>query len=152
MNSTMTQPHREAMAVRVGLSHLLDNFEDLRRPSSPSGLGPRFSSSSGWMDAPRRIKCELFMGRGSHRSKGRPNHLENGLGRPTHGPRPAGLPSFGPASVSSFACRLLASSRVYVLHNCTPLDIVILEISSRKGWDRESFLKSSFALLNPEVS
>ena len=66
--------------------------------------------------------------------------------------RPAGLPSFGPALVSSFACRLLASSRVYVLHDCTPLDIVILEISSRKGWDRESFLKSSFALLNPKVS
>ena len=60
------------------------------------------------------------------------------------GPMGLGLPSFGPASVSSFACRLLASSRVYVLHDCTPLDVVIL--------DRESFLKSSFALLNPEVS
>ena len=47
-------------------------------------------------------------------------------------PRLSGLPSFGPASVSSFACRLLASSRVYVLHDCTPLDVVILEISSRK--------------------
>ena len=38
----MAQPHREAMAARGGLSHLLDNFEDLRRPSSPSGLSPRF--------------------------------------------------------------------------------------------------------------
>src|SRR6185503_15095645 len=132
MNSTMTQPRREAMAAKGGLSHLLDNFEDLRRPSSPSGLGPRFSSSSGWMDAPSCIRCELFMSRGSHRSKGRPNRLGNGLGRPAHGPRPAGLPSFGPASVSSFACRLLASSRVYVLHDCTPLDVAILEISSRK--------------------
>ena len=72
------------------------------------------------------------MSRGSHWSKGRPNHLGNELGRPAHGPRLAGLPSFGPASVSSFACRLLASSRVYVLHDCTPLDVVILEISSRK--------------------
>ena len=36
--------------------------------------------------------------------------------------RPAGLPSFETASVSSFACRLLASSRVYVLHDCSPLD------------------------------
>ena len=51
MNSAMVQPRREAMAARGGLSHLLDNFEDLRRPSSPYGLGPRFSSSSGWMDA-----------------------------------------------------------------------------------------------------
>ena len=73
-----------------------------------------------------------------------------GLGRP-HRPRPAGLPLFELASVSFFTCRLLASSRVSVLHNCTPLDVVILEISSRKGYDRESFLKSSFALLNPEV-
>jgi hypothetical protein len=51
----------------------------------------------------------------------------------THGPRLDGLPSFGPASVSSFPCRLLASSRVYVLHNCTPLDVIIFEVSSRKG-------------------
>ena len=51
MNSTMAQPRREAMVARSGLSHLLDNFEDLWWPSSPSGLGPRFSSSSGWMDA-----------------------------------------------------------------------------------------------------
>ena len=34
------QPRRETMAARGGLSHLLDNFEDLRQPSSPSGLGP----------------------------------------------------------------------------------------------------------------
>ena len=47
--------------------------------------------------------------------------------------RPAGLPPFGLSSVSFFACRLLTSSRVYVLHDCTPLDVVILEISSRKG-------------------
>ena len=46
--------------------------------------------------------------------------------------RPAGLPLFGLASVSSLACRLLASSRLSVLHDCTSLDIVILEISSRK--------------------
>ena len=72
--------------------------------------------------------------------------------RPAHGPRPAGLPLFGLTSVSSLVCRLLASSRVSVLDDCTPLDVVILEISSRKGKDRESFLKSSFALLNPEVS
>src|SRR6185437_947552 len=55
MNSTKAQPRREAMAARGSLSHLLDNFEDLRRPSSPSGLGPRFSSSSRWMDKVRAI-------------------------------------------------------------------------------------------------
>ena len=84
MNSTMAQPRREAMVARGSLSHLLDNFEDLRRPSSPSGLGPRFSSSSGWMDAPSWIRCELFISRGSHRSKERPNRLRNGLGRPAY--------------------------------------------------------------------
>ena len=52
INWVLQQPRREAMAARGGLSHLLDNFEDLRRPSSPSGLGPRFSSSSGWIDSP----------------------------------------------------------------------------------------------------
>ena len=83
----------------------------------------------------RKKACiEVDLIRGSHRSKGRPNRLGNGLGRPAHGPRPAGLPSFGPASVSSFACRLLASSRVYVLHDCTPLDVVILEYL--RGKDR----------------
>ena len=84
MNSAMAQPRREAMAARGGLSHLLDNFEGLRRPSSPSGLGPRFSSSSSWMDASSWIRCELFISRGSHRSKGRPNRLRNGLGRPAY--------------------------------------------------------------------
>ena len=80
----MAQPRREAMAARGSLSHLLDNFEDLRQPSSPSGLGPRFLLSSGWMDAPSSIRCELFISRGSHLSKGRPNSLENGLGRPAY--------------------------------------------------------------------
>src|SRR6185312_6147609 len=80
----MAQPRREAMAARGGLSHLLGTFEDLRRPSSPSGLGPRFLSSSGWIDSPSCIRCELFISRGSHRSKGRPNRLGNGLGQPAY--------------------------------------------------------------------
>jgi hypothetical protein len=50
MNSAMAQLRREAMAARGGLSHLLDNFEDSRRPSSPSGLVSRFSLSYRWMD------------------------------------------------------------------------------------------------------
>jgi hypothetical protein len=36
-NSPMAQPRRAAMPARVGLDHLRDNFEDSRRPSSPSG-------------------------------------------------------------------------------------------------------------------
>ena len=126
MNSAMAQPRRVATVARVGLSHLLDNFEDLQRPSSPSGLDPRFSSSSGWMDAPELNKVRAIY-------KPRKPPVEGEAEPPRKRARPAGLPSFGTASVSSFACRLLASSRVYVLHDCTPLDVVILEISSRKG-------------------
>ena len=43
-----------------------------------------FSSSSGWIDSPSWIWCELFISRGSHRSKGRLNRLGNGLGRPAY--------------------------------------------------------------------
>jgi hypothetical protein len=46
----MAQPCKAAMAARVGLGHLLDDFEDLRRPSS---LSPRF----------RRVPVELWMWR-----------------------------------------------------------------------------------------
>ena len=42
------------MAARGGLSHLLDNFEDLRRPSSPSGLNPRFFVEF-WVDGCREL-------------------------------------------------------------------------------------------------
>jgi hypothetical protein len=45
--TTQGQPWR----LGSSLSHLLGNVEDLRRPSSPSGIGSRFLSSSGWMDA-----------------------------------------------------------------------------------------------------
>jgi hypothetical protein len=47
----MAQPCKAAMAVRVGLDHLLDNFEDSRRPSS---LSPRFRRVlvDGWIDHP----------------------------------------------------------------------------------------------------
>ena len=128
MNSTITQPRREAMAARDGLSHLLDNFEYLRRPSSPSGLGPVFVEF--WLDG-----ClELNKVRAIYKPRKPP---VEGEGKPPQKRAgPAGLPLFGFASVSFLACRLLASSRVSVLHDCTPLDIVILEISSsrRIGW------------------
>jgi hypothetical protein len=47
-NSAMAQPCKEAMAARLGLGHLLDDFEDSRRPSS---LSPRFRRvpMDGWM-------------------------------------------------------------------------------------------------------
>src|SRR6185369_822506 len=119
MNSTMTQPRREAMAARDGLSHLLDNFEDLRRPSSPSGLGPRFFVEF-WLDG-----ClELNKVRAIYKPRKPPVEGEGKLPQKRAGP--AGLPLFGLASVSSLACRLLASSRVSVLHDCSPLDVVIL--------------------------
>ena len=53
-----------------------------------------------------------------------------------NGPRPAGLAHFLDALHLPFSPSLLESSGVYVFHNCTPWDIVIFEISSRKmiGW------------------
>jgi hypothetical protein len=33
-NSAMAQPYKAAMAAKVGLGHLQDNFEDSRRTSS----------------------------------------------------------------------------------------------------------------------
>jgi hypothetical protein len=47
----MAQPCKVAMAARVGLGHLLDNFEDSRRPSS---LFLCFGNSlmNGWIDHP----------------------------------------------------------------------------------------------------
>jgi hypothetical protein len=47
----MAQPCKAAMAARVGLGHLIDDFEDSRRPSS---LSPRFRRVpvDGWMWRP----------------------------------------------------------------------------------------------------
>jgi hypothetical protein len=47
----MAQPCKAAMVARVGLGHLLDDFEDSRRPSS---LSPRFRRVpvDGWMWRP----------------------------------------------------------------------------------------------------
>ena len=50
MNSAMAQPRREAMAARGGLSHLLDNFEDLRGRRLPLDLALGFRRVlGGWM-------------------------------------------------------------------------------------------------------
>jgi hypothetical protein len=47
----MDQPCKAAMAARIGLGHLLDNFEDSQRSSS---LSPRFHRvpMDGWMWRP----------------------------------------------------------------------------------------------------
>jgi hypothetical protein len=47
----MAQPCKAVMAAMVGLGHLLDDFEDSRRPSS---LSPRFRRVlvDGWMWRP----------------------------------------------------------------------------------------------------
>jgi hypothetical protein len=52
----MAQLCKAAMAARVGLGHLLDNFEDSRRPSS---LSPRFHRvpADGWMWRPEAAKA-----------------------------------------------------------------------------------------------
>ena len=88
MNSTMAQPRREATTARVSLSHLLDNFEDLRRPSSPSGLGPRFSSSSGWMGCFEMNKVRAIY-------KPRKPPVEGEAEPPRKRSRPAGLIGLG---------------------------------------------------------
>ena len=50
MNSAMAQPRREATAARVVLSHLLDNFEDLRGRRLPPVLALGFRRVlGGWM-------------------------------------------------------------------------------------------------------
>jgi hypothetical protein len=64
-NSAMAQPCKAAMASRVGLGHLLDYFEDSRRPSS---LSPRFLRVpvDGWMDHPSLgAQVGVFMPLGS---------------------------------------------------------------------------------------
>jgi hypothetical protein len=52
----MAQPCKATMAGRVGLGHLLDDFEDSRRASS---LSPRFGRVpvDGWMWRPAEAKA-----------------------------------------------------------------------------------------------
>ena len=83
----MAQPRMEAMAARGGLSHLLGILEDSRRPSASSGLGPRFSLSSGWIDSPELNKVRAIY-------KPRKAPVE-GEAEPPHGPRRAGLMGLG---------------------------------------------------------
>ena len=77
-----------------------------------------------------KLECYTLGQRG-----GRTDLKKGWAGQP-NGPRLAGLAHSFAASCPSFSPSLLESSRVYAFHDCTPLDVVIFEISSRKriGW------------------
>jgi hypothetical protein len=86
----MAQPCKAAMAARVGLGHLLDDFKDSRRLSS---LSPRFRRVpvDGWMWRPAEAETIY---RQAPRAKGSANRARSGLGRP----RPDGPGPFSPGS------------------------------------------------------
>lgn len=120
VNSTMAQPHREAMAARVGPSYLLDNFKDLQGPSSPSGVCSRVSPSShGWMS--------LSLGIGGIYAR-RKNYLEGEVKKARKGDGPAGLGQF------FFSSRLQLHLQVFLhlLKSCLRvmwrLDVLFSEI------------------------
>jgi hypothetical protein len=75
----MAQPCKAAMAARVGLGHLLDNFEDSRRPPS---LSPRFRRVpvDGWM---WQTMAEEAIYRETPSTKGRSNWAQNRPGQPS---------------------------------------------------------------------
>jgi hypothetical protein len=99
----MAQPCKAAMVARVGLGHLLDNFEDSRWSSS---LSPRFRRVP--VDGCRRIfAARLVIPRSNPSPKGGSNRHENGWAGP-HGA--AGPGDIWPVSGSSFAGGLLLQS------------------------------------------
>jgi hypothetical protein len=88
----MAQPCKAAMAARVGLGHLLDDFEDSWRPSS---LSPRFRRVlvDGWMWRP--TEAEAINGQAPRAKRG--SRTEPGVGWANR-PRPAGPGPFRPGS------------------------------------------------------
>jgi hypothetical protein len=89
----MAQPCKAAMAARVGLGHLLDDFEDSQRSSS---LSPRFRrvpvDGSMW----RPAEAETIY-RQEPRAKGSANQARSGLGRSAQAGRPRPISArFGP--------------------------------------------------------
>jgi hypothetical protein len=102
-NSAMAQPCMAAMAARVGLGHLLDDFEDTRRSSS---LSPRFRRVpvDGWMWRP--VEAETIY-RQARRAKG--GRTGPGVGWASR-TRPADPGPFRPGSApicSPVACRVI---------------------------------------------
>jgi hypothetical protein len=89
----MVQPCKAAMAARVGLGHLLDDFEDSRRLSL---LSPRFRRVpvDGWMWQPAEAETIY---RQTPRAKGSANRARSGLSRSAQAgwPRPISA-WFGP--------------------------------------------------------
>jgi hypothetical protein len=100
----MAQPCKAAMAARVGLGYLLDDFEDSRRPSS---LSPRFRrvSVDGWMWRPAEAETIY---RQAPRAKGSANRARSGLGRSAQA-------HFGPVR-PRFAPRLLLAWSLICVH------------------------------------
>jgi hypothetical protein len=92
----MAQPCKAAMAARVGLGHLLDDFEDSRWPSS---LSPRFRRVpvDGWMWRPAEPE---EINRQALGQKGDVNRARSGLGKSAQAGRPRPIQP-GSAPVSS---------------------------------------------------
>jgi hypothetical protein len=92
----MAQPCKAAMAARVGLGHLLDDFKDSRRSSS---LSPRFRRvpADGWMWRPTEVEAIY---RQTPRSKGVVNRARNRPHRLPWANRPRPISAqFGPVSL-----------------------------------------------------
>jgi hypothetical protein len=125
----MAQPCKAAMAARVDLGHLLDNFEDSRRPSL---LSPRFRRVP--VDGCRRIFApRLLITRSNPSPKQSPNHHKNGLSRSAWAGRPrVFLARFGPifrgrASLAIVSFCLLDCVAFWCLYPCEWLDVLSSE-------------------------
>jgi hypothetical protein len=135
----MAQLCKAAMAARVGLGHLLDNFEDTPRPSS---LSPRFRRVP--VDGCRRIfAARLLIPRSNPSPKGglEPPQKWVGpvrLGRPAQGifgPFRAHLSRAGFSCncelLSSRLCGLLTSLSVWIVRMSCHLSLYIFRPSPR---------------------
>jgi hypothetical protein len=108
----MAQPYKAAMAARLGLGHLLDDFEDSRQPSS---LSPRFRRVpvDGWMWRP--AETETIYRQAPRTKRGREPGPE-WAGPAGPGPfRPGSAPVCSPVAsrvipyLCALACRPLTS-------------------------------------------
>jgi hypothetical protein len=93
----MAQPCKAAMAARLGLGHLLDDFEDSRRPSS---LSPRFRRVPVDGLIWRPVEAETIYRQAPREKKGREPGLEwagpVGPGRPAQAHFGPVWPRFAP--------------------------------------------------------
>jgi hypothetical protein len=94
----MAQPCKTAMAARVGLGHLLDDFEDSRRPSS---LSPRFRRVpvDGWMWRPAEAETIYRQAPRAKQEREPGPEWAGPVGRGRPGPfRPGSAPVCSPVS------------------------------------------------------